>query len=148
MFQGQMDAGAVAGLGPKQGMAQQQKVYQDYVNQSKGIDDYMSQLGLGVASNAQQNALSGMAGLSQGPNSQAIPWQQSAAGGDGGAGLMGTLGGMIGGMGGGGGMFGGSKMATPNYGGGIIGSQGPQGNAFSQYKPASGGFNFPTPGSY
>lgn len=145
LMQGSMDAGAVMGLGPKQGMAQTQKVYNDYRTQASQIDDMINQYKLGVFSGARNSALSGMAGLSQGPTSQPITWQQSASGGDGGAGLMGTLGGMLGGGKGGGfdisKIFG--KTTTPSYGGGggIIGSQGPQGNAFSQYQ--SGGNIWP-----
>ena len=150
IFQGSMDAGAVMGLGPKQGMAQTQKLYNDYHTQSNQIDDLINEYRLGAFHGSKNSAMAGLSGLSQGPASDLIQWTSPAeSSGDGGA-LMGTLGGMMGGFKG---FGGGSKMTTPSYGGGILGSQGPQGNAFSQYKPVSGGpvsggFNFPTPGFY
>lgn len=134
-----LEAGAVMGVGPKAGFAQAQKVSQDYADQSRQIDEYLQQQGVGLQQQAASSIPMQLAGLPQGPQSQIVTYGGTSAPGAGSA--MGNIGSILGQIPWGS-MGNSSAAGSPSFSGGspyqqssygLTGALGPQGNAFSSF---------------
>ncbi len=89
-----LEAGAVMGVGPKASYAQAQKVSQDYADQSKQIDEYLQQQGVGLQQQAASSIPGQLSGLPKGPDSQIVTYGGTSAPGAGSA--MGNIGSILG----------------------------------------------------
>jgi len=90
-----MSMGAMAGLKGKRAMTPGNQQLTEYNNRESAINDYLTQLGVNVTQQSEQNYMNTIAGMPGGPETQIVNKMGGVSGGNNWADQLGKLGGTI-----------------------------------------------------